>query len=500
MSKIDALDLTKKNAKRHAGTGRRSAYKAAKVSRLNQGWAKGNYSPDAALYPALRRLRSRSRDIATNNDYGKRFLFLTKQNVIGPDGILLQVRTKRGPAGELDRVANDAVEKAWRQWGKLGTCTADGRLSWLDSLRLIAETIPKDGEVLVRLIRPWKRNRFGFAIQVIEADLLDEELNVVLRNGNRIRMGIEQDQWNSPVAYWLLTQHPDDYLFGLASARRKHVRIPATEILHVYIMERPGQSRGVPMMATPGSRLYQLDGYEEAELINSRTAASKMGFFTTPDGDQYTGEEDDDDEAPIMEAEPGTFEELPAGWDFVKWDPDHPSTAFEPFVMANLRGAASGLNVSYVSLANDLRGVSYSSIRQGVIDDRDAWRCLQGFIVEHVCQTVYEAWLSMSIMHDAIVVPGRNPVSMVDFQKFTSSIRWQARGWDWVDPAKEVNAAVIERQHGFNSSQRIMGQRGRDFYDVTDEIKQEDKIIQFPKPGQTELKEKSKDEEQDDQD
>ena len=42
-------------------------------------------------------------------------------------------------------------------------------------------------------------------------------------------------------------------------------------------------------MAAALTRLKMLDGYEEAELVAARTAASKMGFFTSPDGDGYSG-------------------------------------------------------------------------------------------------------------------------------------------------------------------------------------------------------------------
>ena len=79
-----------------------------------------------------------------------------------------------------------------------------------------------------------------------------------------------------------------------------------------------------------------------------------MGFFTSPDGDGFTGD-DYDPQAPIMEAEPGTFTQLPAGMSFEAFDPAHPTTAFAEFEKAILRSISSGLGVSYVSLSNNLR-------------------------------------------------------------------------------------------------------------------------------------------------
>ena len=62
-----------------------------------------------------------------------------------------------------------------------------------------------------------------------------------------------------------------------------------------------------------------------------------------------------------MNVEAGSFVSLPNGVDFKAFDPDHPTSQFESFVKSILRQIASGLNVPYNELANDLEGVSYSS-------------------------------------------------------------------------------------------------------------------------------------------
>ena len=74
-----------------------------------------------------------------------------------------------------------------------------------------------------------------------------------------------------------------------------------------------------------------LNGYYEAEITAARVASAKMGFFTSPAGDGYVGEDVQDEYTPIMSAEPATFEQLPAGMDFKAFDPAHPTTAFESF-------------------------------------------------------------------------------------------------------------------------------------------------------------------------
>lgn len=443
---------------------------AAQPSRLLQDWPTTGASIDSEIYGALSSLRNRSRHLAKNNDYARRFLSMLKTNVIGPTGVKLQART-RNDAGELDKADNDYIESQFKQWARKGSCTVDGKFSFVDCQNLFMETIARDGEFLARKVYPWPGNRFGFALQLIEPEMLDHQLNKTLPNGNKIRLGVEYNKWSRPVAYWLLKESQNQSFWTDVAIMRiseRHERIPAEFIIHEFIPLRIGQSRGVPWFHTVGRRLQMLSGYEEAELVAARTAASKMGFFKSETGDMYTGDDDaegGEDDAPTMVADPGTFEQLPAGLDFVKWDPDHPVAAFEAFVLSILRGVASGLNVSYVNLANDLRSVSYSSIRQGELSDRDAWRMLQGFVTDHFLTDVYERWLKMGILTDALNLPGDK------FEKFQSVV-WQPRGWKWVDPLKEVNASEKEVRNGFKSPQAIAAENGRDFEDTLREIRE----------------------------
>ena len=444
-------------------------FAAAENDRLLKDWPTSDLTADAELYSALKKLRVRSRHLAKNNDYAKRFFNMLKTNVVGAAGIGLQVRAKN-LKGELDKADNAHLEAEWKRWGKTGVCDVTGKLSWCDCQKLFIETVARDGEAIVRKIRNWPGNRFSFALQFVEPDLLDERLNKSLPNGNTIRLGIEFNKWRRPVAYYLKRMpHTSSIYSESYEYNFRYDRIPAHEIIHEYITDRVGRSRGIPWMHTAAKRLHMLGGYEEAEVVAARTASAKMGFFKSETGEEYVGDEDDPDDttkAPIMNAEPGTFEELPAGMDFVKWDPDHPTSAYESFVLAILRGVASGLNVSYVSLANDLRSVSYSSIRQGALDERDAWRTLQGWTIEHFHSGVWEAWLKEGLLHGTFNLPLHN------FDKFNSVI-WRPRGWSWVDPLKEGRANENAVKNGFKSLQDVVGEQGKDITEVLEAIKGE---------------------------
>jgi len=216
-----------------------------------------------------------------------------------------------------------------------------------------------------------------------------------------------------------------------------------------------------------------LGGYEEAELVASRIGSSKMGFFIPGEEAQQSEANfaDAKDSAGnlIQEVEPGIFDELPPGYDFKPFTPDHPSTAFKDFVKAIIRGFCAGMDVSYASLSGDLESVNYSSIRAGVLDERDVWRDLQGFMVEHFMQPVFEAWLEMALLTKQVNLP------FSKYDKF-NKVKWQTRGWDWVDPLKDIKAAKQALAAGLATSSDVLGEKGKDIEEVYPRLAEEEKL------------------------
>lgn len=450
----------------------RRGYAAAKTNRLYADWPITTGSANQEIKRYLDAMRARIRHLARNNDYARRFLNMVKSNVIGPDGIIMQSRAINSN-GKLDDNANSIIESGWKEWGKKGVCTANGKLSWIDAQKLFIESLARDGESLVQKHFGWTRNRFNFAISFIEPALLETEYEQILPNGNIVRMSVELDKFGRPVAYHFLTYNPEEtFIHGYTRASRE--RIKADEIIHAFITEYPDQVRGFPWMHTAGKRLHMLDGYEEAELVAARAASAKMGFLTSGDGEGYTGDGDldtgdlDSDEelsergsqkGPVMHAEPGTIPQLPDGVGFTQWDPQHPTTAFPEFEKALLRGTSSGLNVSYVGLANNLQGVNLSSIRQGSLDEQEMWKELQNYTIETFCSDVKKAWLLSSLNCGAINLP------MAKISKF-SNTKWQPRRWKRVDPQKENNSNKLQVENGVKSLQDWAGENGRDLEEI----------------------------------
>lgn len=170
---------------------------------------------------------------------------------------------------------------------------------------------------------------------------------------------------------------------------------------------------------------------------------------------------------PLMDSSPGSFESLPAGMDFKPWDPQHPNQAYDAFVRECLRGVAAGLDVPYHELGQDLASVNFSSIRAGLLDARDTWQLLQQWTIDSLCQPVYAAWLGNAILAGSLNLDPQG------IPQYKDGAEWHARGWDWVDPLKDVSADVLAIDNGMTTLTRVLAKRGLDFEEIVNERKRE---------------------------
>jgi len=225
-------------------------------------------------------------------------------------------------------------------------------------------------------------------------------------------------------------------------------------------------------MAAPMLRLHMLSEYEDSAIVNARVGASKMGFFTSDDAEGFGGEPDASTGELITGAEPGTFEQLPTGTTFQSFHPDYPNGEFGTFCASMLRGIASGLGVSYNTLANDLSDVNFSSMRHGALEERELWKTLQNWLIEAFHQRVFVAWLTESSLRGN--VKGIDPTQV---GAIAENISWQPRRWQWVDPAKEMKANLDAISARLRSRSDIIREMGRDPEDVWLEIQREQDLL-----------------------
>ncbi|EKN01114.1 MULTISPECIES: phage portal protein [unclassified Acidocella] len=449
-------------------------FKASQVKE-NDRWPAIPVSPDVFISTRQQILVARSREQWSNNDYVRGYVRRCRQNIVGEHGVKLHSRVVK-KNGKADSQAVKAIEAAHAEWSEPGNCDVTGKLSWRHLQGLAIEHAVRDGEFIFRKIRGDNGGKFGFALQVIDPQRLPIKYEQTRwgENGNFVRQGIEFSRFGKPIAYHFSSVDEwDDYFYNFAG--QGFIRVPADEIIHGFVTEMAGQRRGIPWTSTGLFRMHHLQGFEDAAVQNARASATKMGFIKYREG---TGPEldDDADVAGSIEAESLSFHELPEGAELDKFDPQYPSGEFAVFTKAMVRGAATGWGVSYNSLANDLEGVNFSSIRDGKQDERDNWKELQAWLIETLIRPVFREWLAQALLRGLVVTNGGKPLAAHRLNDYLDA-HFQGRRWPWIDPKSDATGKVTEIRAGLNSPSNVIRESGKEPNRVYEEIAEDIELM-----------------------
>ena len=431
----------------------RPGFSAAKGGNLLSDWSRSDSYFQDILAADFATLRARSRELWRNDGFARGWFARQIRNVVGHEGIQLKPKVKF-QNGKLDKKVNARIEEAWDNWTKAENCTVDGKLTFREVQALVVEHVLRDGEAIIRKVM----HDGQFKLQIIDPDRLDEQHE----DGHRTRLGIEADDWGKPVTYWFKQD-----INRPGSKSREYVQTPvgAADILHIFKSHYAGQPRGIPWLHAAMADSHHLKKYRESELVSARLSSNKTMFVTMSENSLELNEYDDG-ERPTEVSTPGSIRYLRPGESVFPFDVKTQQGAFQAYEKAVLRGMAASVGSSYPSFGNDLEGVNYSSIRQGILDERENYLELQGFLRDHFLNPIYQRWAATSYLLGDLVIPRRG-IEALD------AVEWRPRGWAWVDPQKEIQAEVAALDAGLTSRSAILAKTGRDYGGVLTQLKEE---------------------------
>jgi lambda family phage portal protein len=204
-------------------------------------------------------------------------------------------------------------------------------------------------------------------------------------------------------------------------------------------------------------KLYELDQYDDAEVVRKKVAAMFAGFITkNQPEDSILGEEEADETgAAIAGLEPGTLQILLPGEDIKFSTPADVGAAYETFMRVQLRAVAVGMGITYEQLTGDLTGVNYSSIRAGLLEFRRRCEAYQyQVMVFQMCRPIWRAWTQ------AAVLAGALEADATDARLY--DVKWIPPGFAWVDPLKDIKAEIMAIRAGLKSRSESVSERGYD--------------------------------------
>lgn len=456
---------------------RQGGYDGARRDRLSASWVPGNASADRWLSQDADELRARARDLIRNNVHARGALDAIVANVVGT-GIIPRPAIK-------DKTADRAVYDAWKRWTEARWCDATGRMHFYELQALHLREAIEAGESLVQKARDPSPNRpVPFVLQSIEAERLASEFTHFADkrtpSNRQQRRGVEIDSTGKPQAYWLWPTPLNDIQ---AMVPAEPMRVEAEHILHLFRVDRIGQTRGVTWLAQSMQSLRDLGTYIENELMASAVSSCFTVAIKTMDGGQSfnplnnpDGKSGTDaDSNRIERLQPGLVAHLMPGEDVTPINPGRPNSASEPWINLMLRNIAVGTGLSYELVSRDYSRTNFSSNRASALEDRRRFRPTQSWLINSWCQPIYRAFIEAHVL-------AQSPGFPTPFEFFSNpypwlEVRWQAPGWEWVDPLKEAQAALLEVEGGMRSRSDVIASSGRDRDEVFEELAQENEIL-----------------------
>jgi len=426
-------------------------------------WKTTRNSADADLLPDLPVLMERSRDLERNNPIASGAISSTVTSVVGT-GLTPRPQVDAdflGMTVEEAAAWNKAATREFALFADSEDCDITRTQDFYQLQDLVLRSTLVSGDcfsILTFSGIPNSNRPYELRIQVLEADRVSNPGNKA--DTQTMRGGVEVDQFGAPIRYHVTKTHPGEVgnraktewtaidAFGAKTGRRN--------VLHHFRRLRPGQNRGIPMLAPVIEKLKQLDRYTDAEIM----AAVVSGMFTIfvhtegeglnfDGGMGYeTGAGNGDSDVKLGY---GAIVDLKPNEKITSANPGRPNANFDPFFLAIIRQIGIGLEIPYEILIKHFAS-SFSASRAAMVE---AWKLYKGrreWLISSFCQPVYEAWLEEAVALGRIDAPGFFDDPMI--RKAYCGVAWHGDAMPQINPLVEIQAAAERIQAGLSTHAR----------------------------------------------
>jgi len=362
----------------------------------------------------------------------------------------------------------DSINREWALWAETTKCDAAGLNDFyqLQGLGFLSTVMSGDVFALMPSYkRPW--STYDLKINLIEADRCDTPTDGKFDTTN-VQSGVEVDKDGMVVAYYFSNNHPGSDNLPTQTewvrVEKYGAKTGRTNVLHLFEAERPGQRRGVPIIAPVIESLKMLDRYTDAE-ISAAVITSMFTVFVTSDkeniedgpigGGMGSPETDGYEDMPGFESSvklgKGAINYMDPGEKVEFADPTRPNPNYEAFVRAILKQIAAALELPYEILTKQFTS-SYSASRGALLEAWKMYRMRRSWLAKSFCQPIYEEWFVEAVSKGRIDAPGIFDDPAI-FAAYTKA-EWHGPSQGLLDPTKEVDAAVKRMQFNLSTGVR----------------------------------------------
>jgi lambda family phage portal protein len=380
-----------------------------------------------------------------------------KRNVVG-GGYHVQIKTN-------DEELNKTIKDAWKKWCKKRNCDVTGTQSLNQIIRMAVERKKVDGGIL--FVKRYTSEGFvPFQLQMIEVDELDTGAVQPKTPGNKVVGGIEYNSYNKPIGYFIRQYEIDGY------SLRDPVYVEAKDVIFYTSKKRPSQLREMSDMSHTIPRIRDVNEFMTAVSVKQRIEAClsifvKKALPTTGisgygRSNSAAAEERISYDGKMLT--PGMIKELNAGDEIQVVNPNGQGADATNFTKLQQRLVGAGQGISYEATSRDMAESTYSSARQGMIEDDLTYDEEKELLIE-VLDEIYETFIISAVLCGAISIPK----FWNEKDKYLSH-EWIQEPKPWIDPYKESNANKVALQTGQKTYKQIAAENGRDWREQVDDM------------------------------
>lgn len=447
------------------------------------GWEVSMGSPDADTLPYVDPLRWQARDLDRNNPLASGALDTIVDNVVAT-GLRPQSRIDfklLGISEEEARTFQSDAERYFYLWAESrnSDVTRHGNFWEYQALTLLNEML--SGDVFtIRRYKERKDSIFGICLQMVEADQCQSPPGKDAPESN-VHKGVEVDADGQAVRFHFMKTHPGDMLYRRTQDVGQYTHVDAVDsngfdlCLHHFRRRRPGQRRGVSVLAPVMEQFKQLGRYTEAEITAAvvsgmfsvfikTEAAGGSGIMPGTIPGQIGGAQVTPQGTGLTKLQSGMIMDLAPGEDVSFANPNRPNTAFDPFTAAVLKHIGVGLGLPFEVLMKHFTA-SYSASRAAIMEAWKMFRRRRQWLVTSLCQPVYAMVISEAVARGYLVAPGffESPLRRAAYL----GTEWRGAPMGQLDPLKEAKAAKEWLSvPGLTTIQQVAGEQfGTDYED-----------------------------------
>lgn len=392
-----------------------------------------------------RSMRDRARNLERNNPLAAGVLDRAVENVIGT-GIRVEPRTENDDF-------NSQVKVLWADFCK--NCDVRKMRTFEQMQALLVRSELRDGDVGCLLAEVSGEPK----LQPIEGDYIESPAGKY--NGGMMVDGVELNGAGAPVRFYIKS----------LNEKQATSYLPISERDFVFLSD-PNQFsmvRGVTKFAQSFWLFEHIDGYLEATvsaariaacfgiLIKKNNAAKAFGALGTATNGQGNSQQ-------TLRLEPGMAQYLQPDEDVTQLQPHQPTQNFPDAIAAFTRFVGLPFGLTIEQLLLDFSRTSYSSARAALLQARQTADMMQQRFACRFVSRVYQWAVSKWVKRGMIT--GDIPE---DYWKH----EWIPQGRPWVDPTKDMQAALMAIDAGLDSRGNIAMGLGYNFDDLVEANRRE---------------------------